>query len=381
MRHPLCLQVAALISAQEQLEVQRQVILNARVDLDRQRVLIAEERAALAQDRITASQSATAGRPQTAAAVFGTQQIAVMSPGKYRMPARPQTSPAMLDHATAVVSRGLEEQLEQPRNGSGSRRIPGLGKNSLRKLLEELQADQSGDQGAMGSRRDSKSLSSTVKAQRDFLDQLKAASAAGSWNGALSGLDSRHLAVDRLSGSGGLGNFSGVTGIQGLALSRLFQQHSSANFVPAANGWGMSTSNAAAPLSPGLLQSVAGAGAATALSQQDAMLVLQQLAQLQQATDGQVKAMQGDAACRAAKPSRRGSRQQQGQAGDLIQQQHRQPKASRRHRQHNRSSMHRVSSELSQMIALTGSGSSDVEAIEDLSSLEELQGMHHLSGS
>eukprot|EP00878_Enallax_costatus_P010231 GHUV01010679.1.p1 GENE.GHUV01010679.1~~GHUV01010679.1.p1 ORF type:complete len:727 (+),score=275.30 GHUV01010679.1:539-2719(+) len=390
-RTTLANQVAALISAQEQLEVQRQVILNARVDLDRQRVLIAEERAGLAQERISASQAATAGRPQTAAAGSGTQQMVIMSPNKYRVLARPQTSPATLDDATAVVTRGLEGKLEQHHNGSGGRRSIGMGKNSLRKLLEELQADQLGDLGGAGSSK-KKGLSSTIKAQRDFLEQLKTASAVGSLSGALSGLDNSKLAAALLSGTGGFGSSTGgATSVQGLGLDLTspanmtaspLQRTGGASFLSAANIRGMSLSPAAAPVSPGLLQSVAGgAGGATAVSPQDAMLLLQQLAQLQQATGSKLGTMQDDTAGRTAKPSRRSSRQQQGQAGDLLQEQQRQRKSSRRHRQHKHSLVNRVSSDLSQMMALTGSGSSDVEAIEDLSSLGEPQGMQHLSGS
>lgn len=349
------------MTAQEQLEAQRQVIMVARMDLDRQRVLIAEERAALSRERIAASQAAT-----TPGAIVPHSQAALLSLNRYQL-ARPQTSPAVCDGTAVVQGGGQLEQ--QPRSISAGRKASIMGRNSLRKLMEELQLHELADQGSKGSSNRCKRLSSTVKAQREFLDQLKAASATNVWSSPLAALGSS------LPSPVGYGVFGGAAGAHDWAAAGVpaspTRRPSGPSRVPVADGQRVLLVAATGPVGPGS----PAAKQSIAANPQDALLLLQRLAQLQQATGSQLGALQGDTAAELDRMSRHSSTQQQKQqvASDLLQQQQqRRHSSQRRRRQHKHGSASRVSSDLSQMIALSISGSDEVEDM-DSSEVQEWQ--------
>lgn len=368
------------MAAQEELELQRDVVLKARIDLDRQRVLIAEERAALSRERIAASQAATGHRPHTRTVHTTAHCIAGPLNTKTHTPPRPHTAPCEVDDVAAAAADNRQQVL----GNTMGRRSLGAGKNVLRKLLEELQVDHQADQGTEGSMKRSRGWSKVVIEQRSFLDQLKAATRQ---NSSLYG--GSQVALGSLSGAGA--QLFRTTGWQdsstaaGDAFSALHGLLSSP--VRQSGAMARDSSVAAAAMGtvvPGLLHTMTAAGGATTAAF-DTQLLLQQLAQTQQDAVAQPTASVDNKHSKPRSSSKRSSKlhKQSAAQGDLLSQQLRAHNKlnNQEQKQHKRSSASRVSSDLSQLIALSVTDSSDTEVVENFSSPDDPEGMQQLTDS
>jgi hypothetical protein len=248
---------------------------------------------------------------------------------------------------------------------SGSR-----SKNVLRRLVDELQLDQQQHiSGSNSKQRSSKRVSSTVKAQREFLEQLRRSSSVG----------------EGLSSGSGCGLYQPGAAAAAPAVFAA---------VPAPCE-GLVPGKAASPLRrvtgvSGLVEQQQGGGASAEPG--NVLAMLQQVVQLQQLVQQQQQQQQQSAAggqtgasglvCSPVLPtaggsaSRRASRQQQQGLQSTLHpadaeanlQQQQQPGSGRKSHRRQRSGavMSRVSSNLSQMLALSVSGSSDAEEALEL---------------
>jgi hypothetical protein len=242
---------------------------------------------------------------------------------------------------------------------SGSR-----SKNVLRRLVDELQLDQQQQLGGSNSKtRSSKRVSSTVKAQREFLEQLRRSSSLceGSGSGSGCGLYQPGAAAPAA--------YAAVPGpFEGL--------------VPGKVGSPLRRGSGASGFAVGQQQ-----GSAAAADSSNVLAMLQQVVQLQQLVQQQQQSTAAGQVGGSPVPadpssaSRRASKQQQqglqptGHAAEaaMSQQQHASGRKSQQQHRRQRSGavMSRVSSNLSQMLALSVSGSSDAdEALELRGSLD-----------